>query len=125
MRAHKEDGTMTTFVERLKALREGRHLSQRELAYQAGLSKSLISMLESGAREPRTEHLEALADFFNVDIDYLLGRSDQTTILDPERLFVQQQFEKHGILFRKIGRLSDEDAKFVEAFVDKLLKEEQ
>lgn len=62
MRAHKEDGTMTTFVERLKALREGRHLSQRELAYQAGLSKSLISMLESGAREPRTEHLEGLTE---------------------------------------------------------------
>lgn len=116
---------MTTFVERLKALRAGRHLSQRELADQAGLARSIVSMLESGAREPRTEHLEALADFFNVDIDYLLGRSDQTTILDPERLFVQQQFEKHGILFRKIGRLSDEDAKFVEAFVDKLLKEEQ
>ena len=111
-----------TFVERLKTLRASRHISQRELAEQAGLSKSLISMLESGAREPRTEHLEALADFFNVDIDYLLGRSDKTTVLDPDRLFVQQQYEKNGILFRKVGELNEEQQKLVEALVDQILK---
>lgn len=111
---------MTTFVERLKALREGRHLSQRELAYQAGLSKSLISMLESGAREPRTEHLEALADFFNVDIDYLLGRSDQTTVLDPERLFVQTLMDEDGTMLRHYGELSESDKRFVRELIEKL-----
>lgn len=113
---------MTPFIERLKALRASRHLSQRELADQAGLARSTVSMLESGSREPRTEHLEALADFFNVDVDYLLGRSDRTTILNPDRLFVQQQFEKNGILFRKVGELNDEQQKLVEALVDQLLK---
>lgn len=109
-----------TFVERLKTLRASRHISQRELAEQAGLSKSLISMLESGAREPRTEHLEALADFFNVDIDYLLGRSDQTTILDPERLFVQTLREEDGTMLRHYGELSESDKCFVRELVEKL-----
>ena len=40
-------------------------------------------MYETGAREPDFETLETIADFFNVDIDYLLGRTNKTTVL-PE-----------------------------------------
>lgn len=38
-------------------------------------------MYESGAREPDFETLELIADFFNVDIDYLLGRTLKTTYI--------------------------------------------
>lgn len=68
---------MPKFSERLKLLRNQRNLSQQELSKQLGvLSKSSINMYERGEREPGLETLELIADFFNVDMDYLLGKSD-------------------------------------------------
>lgn len=67
------------FKYRLKTLRESKDLNKRELADKVGFSPSLISMYESGERNPSIENLEMLADFFNVDINYLLGKTDYTT----------------------------------------------
>lgn len=69
---------MTTFNDRLKALRKQKGLSQRALAEKLEMSKSAVSMYESGFREPDHETTEKIADFFNVDVDYLLGRSNVT-----------------------------------------------
>ena len=68
---------MAHFSDRLKLLRRERNLSQMELARQLGcVSKSSVNMYERGEREPSFETLEAIADYFNVDLDYLLGKSD-------------------------------------------------
>lgn len=67
---------MPKFNERLKQLRQEADLSQAEFAQQIGTSKSSINMYERGEREPGIETLEAIADYFNVDMDYLLGKSD-------------------------------------------------
>ena len=64
------------FNSRLKELREEKRYSYRDLAGLCGVSKSAIVMYEQGKRNPKREVLEALADIFNVDMDYLLGRSD-------------------------------------------------
>lgn len=69
---------MSTFAERLKELRNNKALTQDELAKAIKISKSSINMYERGEREPKFETLEAIADFFNVDMDYLLGRSNKT-----------------------------------------------
>lgn len=67
---------MPKFNERLKQLRQEADLSQAEFAKQIGTSKSSVNMYERGEREPGIETLEAIADYFNVDMDYLLGKSD-------------------------------------------------
>lgn len=68
---------MPGFPERLKLLRQNFGLSQQKLADEIGIiSKSSINMYERGDREPSMETMEALADFFNVDLAYLFGRSD-------------------------------------------------
>lgn len=65
-----------TFGENLKALRKARGLTQEEFAKQSGISRSAIGMYESGKREPKNfEMLETIADFFNVDMNTLLGTS--------------------------------------------------
>ena len=72
---------MPKFHERLKLLRTQKDISQQILADQISLylggakscSKSSINMYERGEREPGLDLLEAFADFFNVDLDYLLG----------------------------------------------------
>ena len=68
---------MAKFSDRLKMLRKEHQLSQHDLAIQLGcVSKSSINMYERGEREPNFVTLEAIADYFNVDMDYLLGKSD-------------------------------------------------
>lgn len=65
---------MSKFCMRLKELRISRDLSQQKLADIVGISKSSINMYERGEREPGLELLETFADYFNVDMDYLLGK---------------------------------------------------
>lgn len=67
---------MSKFSDRLKALRAELGLSQAEFAKSVGCTKSSINMYERGEREPGLEKLEAFADFFNVDMDFLLGKSE-------------------------------------------------
>ena len=94
---------MGDFQNIFKRLRNSCGLTQVEMAEKIGISRSTIGMYETGAREPDFETLEKIADFFNVDIDYLLGRTDKTTILpetmgqyylnDETRKIAQQIFE--------------------------------
>lgn len=66
---------MPKFSDRFKQLRTERRLSQQNLADQLGFSKSSVNMYERGEREPGLESMETIADYFNVDLDYLMGRS--------------------------------------------------
>lgn len=50
-------------------------MTQRQLADTLGVSESRIGMYERCQREPDFEMLEAIADYFNVDMDYLTGRT--------------------------------------------------
>lgn len=60
-------------MNRIKELRKNSKLSQIELAKIANVSNQAISAYESGTREPKKETWQALADFFNVSVDYLKG----------------------------------------------------
>lgn len=73
---------MATFAERLKSLRREKSWSQQRLADELELSKSSVNMYERGEREPGFETMEAIADLFNVDMNYLYGRTD-IKIADP------------------------------------------
>lgn len=67
---------MSKFATRLKELRQSRGMSMQDLAKRIDMSKSSVNMYERGEREPGLETLEAIADLFNVDLDYLLGKND-------------------------------------------------
>jgi len=78
---------MVTFAERFKQLREESGLTQEELARRLGVSRSTVGNYESGTRTPRKlDDLNYLADFFNVEIDYLIGRSSRRPEFSPEEL---------------------------------------
>ena len=61
------------FAENLKILREKKELTQQQLADALGISRSTIGMYEKGNREPDFETLEAIADFFNINMGRLIG----------------------------------------------------
>lgn len=67
---------MSSFGEMLKYLRLRANLSQQELAEHVGLERGRVSMYEIGRREPEFEIAERFADYFNVSMDVLLGRSE-------------------------------------------------
>ena len=82
---------MPNFSSRIKLLRTERGITQEQLASMLKVSRSTIGMYESGKREPDFETSEAIADIFNVDMDFLMGRSDverkhpltPTTVIPP------------------------------------------
>lgn len=73
---------MKILGDRLKELRSSRHLTQREVAERLGIGVSTLGMYEAGKREPDLDTLKALAQFYNVTVDYLLGNEDAE--LSPE-----------------------------------------
>ena len=79
---------MSNFPNRMRELRSSRHFTQDDLSKRLGISKSTISMYENGNREPDFETLELIADFFNVDMNYLIGKTTvaSSSLIDIDSL---------------------------------------
>ncbi|MGH4137914.1 cobalamin-dependent protein [Clostridium sp.] len=67
---------ISSFYNRLKNLRVENNLLQKDLAEMLGLAQTTIANYEQGKRFPDEEMVIKIADFFNVSLDYLLGRSE-------------------------------------------------
>ena len=65
-----------TLPERLKHCRTLKRVSQKEAAEACSLSLRAYQYYEYGEQDPSAKVLIALADYFDVSIDYLVGRSD-------------------------------------------------
>ena len=70
------------FLNRLKQLRLERGLLQSDIAKVIKKSERIVGFYETGERDMNTETLSILADFFNVSIDYLLGKTNIRNIED-------------------------------------------
>lgn len=65
-------------MKQLNKLRKLKGVSQKQLANELGdINQQTISHYETGIREPNIQTLIKLADYFDVSIDYLVGRSDK------------------------------------------------
>lgn len=64
-------------MENLRQLRSERGLKQKVVAKRIGVTEREYGHYETGYRKPKIETLIKLADFYNVSIDYLVGRSDR------------------------------------------------
>lgn len=61
---------------RLKELRKKKGISQLRLATELNTTQNTISRYETGEREPGIDELIKIADFFNVSVDFLIGRTE-------------------------------------------------
>jgi len=90
------------FAERLEELRIQKGLTAVALSKAIGVSKQAIGQFEKAANYPHVNTLTALADYFNVSLDYLVGRSDipyilkksNVEILAPDELNLLKQYRQ-------------------------------
>ena len=68
---------------RLKQIRQAKGVSQRQAAHDLGLSQVVYGRYENGSRQPPYAVLLAIADYFGVTTDDILGRSPDVTINNP------------------------------------------
>lgn len=61
---------------RIKELRKEKHLTQSQVAEVLGIDQRVYSNYETGKREILSRHLIALAKFYEISLDYLVGLSD-------------------------------------------------
>ena len=68
---------MTIFSNRIIELKQNKKLLQKNIANAIGVSIRAYQYYESGQREPTINVLVKLADYFDVSLDYLTGRTDE------------------------------------------------
>jgi transcriptional regulator with XRE-family HTH domain len=98
------------FGQKLKELRKELNLLQTDIAKILDVSVSTIGMYEQGRRNPDTETLDTLANFFDVSVDYLLGRTKH------------RKFETEHTAFHttSVDGLDEEDIAIVENLIKSL-----
>jgi len=69
-------GEIMEFYERIRSLRNEKGLTQKEAAAELGIGYRAYQCYEYNQRYPDVPGLVAIADFFDVSLDYLMGRSD-------------------------------------------------
>ena len=102
------------FWERFQKLCEKQNKKAAPILEELNIASGCSTKWKNGAT-PKTEHLIKIADYFNVTLDYLVGREIKkpSTASDEERL--------EDELWNKITRLDDLDKNKTEAYVDGLL----
>lgn len=79
---------------RLKSLREEYSISQLKLAKNLNIANSTLSQYESDKRIPSDDIKKKIANYFNVSLDYLMGKSDVKTHNNPNNIILSEQAEK-------------------------------
>ncbi|MFD0870993.1 HTH-type transcriptional regulator immR [Chlamydia abortus] len=110
---------------RIYALRTSRGLTQEQLAQHLKISRASLAHYEQNRREPDSSMLSRIANYFDVSVDYIIGRTNNPqTVLDNEvREFVDQLELSDEEIIAKFKltvdgvELSPEEAKRFVAFV--------
>lgn len=76
---------MTAFIDRLKICRKNCNVTQKQVAVAIGTSEQNYQRYERGTQQPTLPVLIALADYFDVSLDYLTGRSDCPDMLVKDK----------------------------------------
>ena len=93
------------FGDRLRKLRKEKKLSQKELGDLLNISDRVISYYENNNRFPSDEKtLKAIADFFDVSVDYLLGRVEEKDIAIMEGEDIPKEIREIGMEWIKVNK---------------------
>lgn len=91
--------------ERLKECRKNKKLTQEQLSNLIGINRSTYAKYETGENEPDAATLDKFANFFKVSVDYLLGRTDNPTLVEEDR----EDNDKNATLTFNGERLTEDE----------------
>ena len=115
--AYGKKGTLKSFGMILSSLRKETGLSQRQAAFDLGISQALLSHYENGAREPKLEFVVKACDYYDVSADYILGRNAErgsrkpllTDVLSSALCGLQELKSAADLLIEKFENLAEND----------------
>lgn len=107
-------------MNRMKLLREQHNLNQTEVAKVLNISRQAYNFYENEKRDPDTSMLIRIADFYNVSLDYLLGRTN-----DPSPLVKEKTPSYQEEVLRDIEDITPEMASEVRQFINYLKHKEE
>ncbi len=122
---------MNKLGNRLKELRIENRKTQEQIANDLGTTKATIGRYELGSREPKTDMLNALADYFNVTTDYLLGRTNNPKLTAKDERSIQKDLKQiiddfktgqSGPVFYNGEELSEHDLGVLEEGMELILQ---
>ena len=102
---------MKNFGENLRKLRDRHDMTQEALGKLLNVTQSTIAYYESGKKQPTLETLIIIADYFEVSTDFLLNR---TNVISTTSEISKSDSE----LLNKINKLSDENRKEIESYIN-------
>ena len=122
---------MANFGTRLRKLRKENNLRQKDLAEKLNLAQTTIANYEKNARFPNQETLNDIADYFNISLDYLLGRSNQRIFPDKNNsndltnILNKEEFIDNNKLAKKYFEyiLKGQKTKAIDLILSKIKKE--
>lgn len=88
-----------SFSERLKELRTSNGLTMEQLGKEIESTRGTIGNFENGNKKPSLDMLIKLADYFDVSIDYLVGRTDDPKLHQKEDWYI---FSPHFLFHMKL-----------------------
>lgn len=97
---------MENLSTKLKILRKEKNLSQMDLSKLTGVSQSTIANIEKGRNEATTSTLISLSNFFQISVDYLIGREqeDNTIIINEySNNIIQHEYKNTAIIYDNFG----------------------
>ena len=101
----------------LKDIREENGLQQKDIAKKLNRTPACISSWETGKTEPSLDDLIKLADYLEVSVDYLLGRTNEAGIIEETKTLSPL----HKRMLDLFDRISPEDRLqvlgFIQAFI--------
>lgn len=106
------------FNERLRSLRLARGMTQSQLSKVLHYGCTAISNYESGRNEPSISDLKALANYFNVSLDYLLGNSDHACRLYEKNIRIKKTYLHLSLQLAKAApSLSEEKQQLLSCYI--------
>lgn len=107
------------FQDIFKELRLEKDLSQKKIAEELDVSPALVSKWENNMATPHPMMLDYIADYFDVSVDYLIGRSKmRNNPMDKDNLM-----DKYKALFDCDGVLTEEQKRFIIDYLEERHKQ--
>ncbi|MDR1626548.1 MAG: XRE family transcriptional regulator [Spirochaetia bacterium] len=99
----------SSFGEKIRRVREQKRLTLRELSKKAGVSESLISQIETGRVSPSIDTLLSLADYLEVDLEYLFSDYKRTKKAVVLRRRDRSRMRRAGVSYEQLSLLAEEE----------------